>query len=197
MGGTFDPIHYGHLFAAEEARTTLALDMIIFIPTGNPPHKRYSGMASAKERYEMALIAIAEHPCFGISSIETERSGNSYTVDTMKELHNMFPGADFFLLVGMDAALDIMQWKQPFEISSLCTLVVISRPGFTRDKMGELPAQIRDSICHIDTARLDISATDIRMRAAKGHNIRFLLPGNVCQYIAKHDLYLASDGELS
>jgi nicotinate-nucleotide adenylyltransferase len=195
MGGTFDPIHYGHLFAAEEVRVTLDLDKIVFVPTGMPPHKMYEGMATAEERYEMTLLAIASNDKFEISRIETDRPGISYTLDTLRAIKVSYPEPDLFFITGVDAVLDITQWRAPFEIPLLCTLVVVQRPGYDDERLRELPDEIRSSILVIDTAMLDISATDIRKRVRDGRGVKYLLPDAVFAYIGKNDLYLSLGGE--
>lgn len=191
IGGTFDPIHYGHLFAAEEARVVLGLERVIFIPSGTPPHKRYDGMATAEERYEMTLLAVSQPdaPKFDISRIEIERSGKSYTLDTLREMRAIFPGAEIHFIVGLDAILEIMSWREPQEIARAAKLTVVSRPGFPRDKIDELPGEIRKTITVIDSLQLDISGTDLRRRIREGGNIRFLVPDSVRGYIARKGLY--------
>ena len=191
IGGTFDPIHYGHLFAAEEARTMLGLERVIFIPAGLPPHKRYDDMATAEERYEMTLLAISQPDMtqFDISRIEIERSGKSYTLDTLRAMRTLFPGSDLHFIVGLDAILDIMSWHEPQEIARTAKLTVVSRPGYPRDKIEELPGEIRKTITVIDSLQLDISGTDLRRRIRKGGNIRFLVPDSVRSYIARKGLY--------
>jgi nicotinate-nucleotide adenylyltransferase len=190
MGGTFDPIHYGHLFAAEEARIDMSLDRVIFVPTGAPPHKRREGMASAEERYEMTLLATNDNSFFDVTRIETDRIGNSYTVDTLRRMGETYPGAELFLIVGEDAVHDIPTWKSPAEIISLSSLIVVSRPGFSHDKIDELPEMIREKALVLRTPLLDISATDIRDRIASGRGVGYLLPHPVMRYIVRRGLYL-------
>jgi nicotinate-nucleotide adenylyltransferase len=189
MGGTFDPIHYGHLFAAEETMSELGLDRVVFVPTGTPPHKEYSGMATANERYEMTLLAIAENDRFEVSRTETERPGMSYTLDTLKVMCNLYPGFELFFITGIDAILDIGKWREPFEISLLCTIVVVQRPGYDDGGLKKLPDGIKGSLCVIETPMLDISATDIRKRVRDKRGVRYLLPEAVRAYIGKNGLY--------
>ena len=195
MGGTFDPIHYGHLLAAEEARLALDLERVIFLPTGTPPHKHYENMASTEDRYAMTLLATADNPFFEVSRMETERDGNSYTRDSLQELHTLYPLAEFFLIAGVDSILDMPNWREPLEICKLCTPVAVPRPGYETGKLLELPSQIREKLYKLDTVMLDISATDIRDRVARGRGIRYLVPPQVEVYIAKKRIYSASDGE--
>jgi nicotinate-nucleotide adenylyltransferase len=195
MGGTFDPIHNGHLFAAEEVMAALNLDKVVFVPSGTPPHKSYPAMASALERYEMTLLATVDNERFEISKIETDRPGMSYTFDTLKDMRDLFHGSDLFFITGVDAVLEIEQWREPFEISQLCTLVVVKRPGYDDDKLSELPEKIRRSMIGIDSEMLEISATDIRRRVREKQCIRYLVPDAVCAYIAKKNLYSSLGGE--
>lgn len=191
IGGTFDPIHYGHLFAAEEARSQLGLERVIFVPSGTPPHKRYDDMATAEERYEMTLLAISDSfaPQFDITRIEIERSGKSYTLDTLRELKRFFSRAEIHFIVGLDAILDIMSWHEPYKIAEAAQLTVVSRPGYPRDKIEELPAEIRKSTTLIDSLQLDISGTDLRKRIRSGRSVKYLLPDPVWTYIQRNRLY--------
>ena len=193
MGGTFDPIHYGHLFAAHEVMSGLRLDSVIFVPAGIPPHKRYDGMAAAAELYEMTLLAVAENGRFGISRTELERPGKSYTLDTLKAMGARYPGSDFFFIAGMDAVLEIATWRDPFEISSLCTIVTVQRPGYDKSGLENLPQGIKGSLRVIETPMLGISATDIRNRVREKRCVRYLLPEAVRAYIEKNGLYAGSE----
>jgi nicotinate-nucleotide adenylyltransferase len=173
----------------------LRLDRVTFVPAGIPPHKRYEGMAAAAERYEMTLLAIAENDRFGISRTEMERPGMSYTLDTLKAMGARHPGSDLFFIAGMDAVLEIASWKEPFEISSLCTIVTVQRPGYDKAGLENLPQGIRGSLRVIETPMLDISATDIRNRVRGKSCVRYLLPEAVRAYIEKNGLYSTMDGE--
>ena len=195
MGGTFDPIHYGHLLAAEEARQALELERVVFLPTGTPPHKHYENMASAEDRYAMTLLATADNPFFEVSRLETDRIGNSYTKDTLKTLLDLCPDTEFFLIAGLDSILDMPNWREPFEICRLCTPVAVPRPGYEIGKLLELPSQIREKLYKLDTVMADISATDIRDRVTRGAGIRYLVPPQVEVYIAKNRIYSVSEGE--
>ncbi|MDR1508483.1 MAG: nicotinate-nucleotide adenylyltransferase [Synergistaceae bacterium] len=189
MGGTFDPIHYGHLFAAEEARVALSLRRVIFVPSGNSPHKSYASMASAEDRYAMTAVAIENNRYFEISRIETDRTGTSYTSDTLRELARIHINADLFLITGLDAALDIPNWHKPHEILSLCTVVVVARPGYIRDKIRELDDIIQDSLLILDTDLIDISSTAIRRHVRTGECVRYMTPDPVWRYIVDKKLY--------
>lgn len=195
MGGTFDPVHNGHLFAASEAREVLDLERVLFVPSGTPPHKHYPGMATAEQRYEMTLLATAHNEYFDISRVETDREGKSYTLETLLELRKEYPAAEMYFITGVDAILDLPQWYRPEEITRVARLVVVSRPGYAHDKIRVLPDLLRERISIIDTARLDISGTDIRERTASGKSIDYMMPEPVARYIKKHNLYSRSDGE--
>jgi len=193
MGGTFDPVHYGHLFAAEFALGAVGLSRVIFVPSGNPPHKSYSGMAPVEDRFEMTRIAIESNPGFEISRVEIDREGASYTADTLEFLSEQNPGASLFLITGLDAALDIPNWHEPLKILSFCRILVVDRPGYIRDKISMLDDMIRDSLLIFDTDLIDISATDIRNKVRSGRCIRYMTPDAVCDYITKKNLYSATE----
>jgi nicotinate-nucleotide adenylyltransferase len=193
MGGTFDPVHYGHLFAAEAARGAACLDRVIFVPSANPPHKHYEGMASAEDRFAMVRMAVESNPHFEISGIELDRGGASYTADTLESLSAMHPRAKLFLITGLDAALDIPNWYEPLKILSLCTVIVIARPGYIRDKISALHEVVRDSLLILDTDLIDISATDIRGRVRSGQCVKYMTPDAVCDYITEKNLYSGTE----
>ena len=190
MGGTFDPIHYGHLVIAEAARYTFSLDKVIFIPTGRPPHKRNSDYTEAAYRAEMASLAISSYPHFALSLIEVERSGFSYSVDTVaaiaKEYHH---NADLYFITGADAVLEIDTWHKTEQLVELCRFVAATRPGFDLSRLEQLPAQWRAKIDVMEIPGLDISSTDIRLRVKEDKPIKYLLPEPVEQYIYQHHLY--------
>lgn len=196
MGGTFDPIHYGHLFAAEEARGAAGLDHVVFVPSGTPPHKRYAGMAGAEARCDMVRLAVSANPYFAVSRIETDRGGRSYTLDTLREIRVLYPASRIYFITGDDAVLDMLNWHEPYEIARMATLLTVGRPGYARDKIFELPQEIRESIRMIDSPQLDISSTDIRRRVGAGRSIRYMVPEDVRRYIDDNGLYTDSDGEV-
>jgi nicotinate-nucleotide adenylyltransferase len=193
MGGTFDPIHYGHLFIAEAARRALSLDRLIFVPAGNPPHKHYEAMAGAEDRYAMTALAIKDNPRFEISRIETDKTETSYTADTLETLAGICGGAHFFLIMGMDSALEITEWHEPFKILSLSTVVVVARPGYIRDKIGDMDETVRKSLIFLDVGMIDISATEIRNNAREGKSVRYMMPEAVCDYIRDIKLYSVTE----
>ena len=193
MGGTFDPIHYGHLFAAEFARVAIGLNRVIFVPSGNPPHKSYDGMAPAEDRFEMTRLAIEDKHDFEVSRVEIDRGGPSYTSDTLELISAVNPEAELFLITGIDAALDIPNWHEPKKVISLCKVLTIARPGYICDKISMLDESIRDSLLVLDTGLIDISATDIRDRVRSGGCVRHMTPDIVCDYIAGKNLYSGAE----
>ncbi len=184
MGGTFDPIHHGHLVAAEEARYAFSLDRLLFIPAGHPWQKGRH-VAPAEERYEMTQLAIADNPAFEVSRIEIDRAGPTYTVDTLRALRAEKPDAELVFITGADAIREILTWKDPDEALALATFVAVTRPGY---ELERLPSQ---KIEVLEIPALAISSTDIRARVAAGRPIRYLVPDPVAAHIKVHDLYAA------
>ncbi len=194
MGGTFDPIHIGHLVLAEEVRNKLNLDKIIFIPSGNPPHKDSKNVTEPIHRYEMTLLATISNPNFEISSVEIDRTGKTYTVDTIKELRQKCKtNAEFYFITGADSILDLPNWKNVNELLHLCKFVAATRPGFKLKKMEEKIKELEElhnkNIYTIIVTALQISSTDIRNRIRDGHSVKYLLPESVEDYIYKNKLY--------
>ena len=191
MGGTFDPIHYGHLLAAEEAYSAFHLDEVIFVPTGLPPHKQADRVTSPEDRYAMTLLATLDNAHSRVSRLEIERRGSSHTVDTLREMRHWYPpdSVEFFFITGLDAVLEILSWKNPQEVSGLCRLVAVSRPGYNPKKMEDLPEAVRRAILPLEIPLLAISSTEIRQRVTQGRSIRYLVPTPVAQYIEKKGLY--------
>jgi nicotinate-nucleotide adenylyltransferase len=193
MGGTFDPIHYGHLVAAEMARNEFELEKVIFIPTGNPPHKVGREIASAEFRFQMVKLATEDNLSFAVSRIEIERLGHSYTVETLRALHSLYPDYVIYFITGSDAFREIFTWKDAEEILRLSHFIGASRPGFdTTDFLKELKAEYPEFVerMHLlEVPALAISSTDIRSRVKKGQSIRYLLPEPVRLYIKEEGLY--------
>ena len=190
MGGTFDPIHNGHLFVAEEARTHFRLNNVLFVPNGSPPHKREDGMTAATHRYAMAVIATHSNPAFSCSPVELNRTGHSYTVDTLDMIQNQNPGAELFTIVGVDAIADILTWKRHEDVMRKTTFIAATRPGFDLNDLKErLPQTYQERILMIGSTVLEISSTDLRSRVRQGHSIRYLTPDGVVEYITKCRLY--------
>jgi len=195
MGGTFDPIHYGHLRAADEAHAAFNLSEVLFVPTGQPPHKKKERITSAEDRYIMTLLATAECPYFDVSRVEIDKIGYSYTIDTLRTLRSMpeYERSDFYFITGLDAVLDIVSWKDPHEIMELCKFVAVSRYGYTHKRMEELPDYLRSAIIPLEIPLLAISSTELRERVRNNRSIRFLVPPSVESFIMKKYLYKEKD----
>ena len=193
LGGTFDPVHWGHLIVAEQARVTLGLGKIIFIPTGRPWIKAQSRITSRDHRFKMVQAALVGYPHFEMSSIEIDKSGNSYTVDTLEDLSNQMDAkSEVFFLLGRDAAENLHVWKRPCRILELCTLVIMSRPGAKRaglTTLKECPNHMH-KIIEISVPPIDISGTEIRSNVAQGRSIHYLVPPVIRRYIQNKSLYI-------
>ena len=199
FGGTFDPIHKGHLVVAEEVRSRLHLDEVLFIPVGNPWRKAGSPILPAGHRVEMVRLAIADRPSFRLSTIEVNREGLSYTVDTLEELQSAYGNGDEILfIVGWDSLTDLLNWRAPERIIRLCHLVAVPRPGYFPPDLQSLEAGIpgiSERVLLLDGPEVDVSASQIRERVARGLPISGLVPKTVEHYILEHGLYLAGGDE--
>jgi nicotinate-nucleotide adenylyltransferase len=194
FGGSFDPIHFGHLILAEYCRTGCALDRVLFVPTASAPHKSHQQHSDATHRIEMLKLAIAGHQAFEVSEVEIERGGLSYTVETLRQLNAHHGDWDMYLLLGADSLEDLPTWREPVEICKLASLVVVGRPGAALDIEGlrnKLPdAQPSEmNVTGIEMPPLGISSTEIRKRIADGQSIRFQTPRAVEMYIEAQNLY--------
>lgn len=189
MGGTFDPIHYGHLVVAETAGERFRLDRVFFVPAGDPYFK--SGVSGASDRYNMTVLALGGNPRFEASRMEIDRSGPSYTVDTLEEFKKEYPGAAVYLIIGADVLPQISKWREPKRIFGLCEIIAVNRPGYERDFVfpGAGLSGVSPRIHYIDIPSLDISATRIREQIKKGQTVKYLLPEPVENYILKAELY--------
>jgi nicotinate-nucleotide adenylyltransferase len=187
MGGTFDPIHYGHLVTAEEALDQFELEGVLFVPTGRPWMKEHEVVSPAEDRYLMTVIATASNPLFSVSRIEVDRDGPTYTVVTLRSLKAELD-ADLFFVTGADAILEMFQWKEPEELFQLAHFIAATRPGYDIDGF-EVPAHARDAVSVMNIPALAISSTDIRARVEAGRPIRYLVPEGVKSYIEKAGLY--------
>jgi len=200
FGGTFDPIHYGHLRLAEEVRKQLNLEKILFIPSYLPPHKLAMKVTDADQRAEMVALAIKGHPCFEPSRIEMRRKGISYTFETLAELKKIHPQTELYVMMGVDQLLEIETWKNPHSIFRLSKVVVMNRPGTAENGFGEIrnlfsKMGIRDwesKMIWMEVTPTDISSTMIRERVAKGKSISGLVPKAVEEYILNKGLYKGS-----
>jgi len=185
MGGTFDPVHHGHLVAASEVASAYALDEVIFVPTGQPWQKTEREVSPPEHRYLMTVIATASNPRFTVSRVDIDRPGPTYTIDTLRDLSAERPGAELHFITGADALAQMLSWKQPEEMFDLAHFIGVTRPGHTLDG-GGLPA---DRVSLIEVPALTISSTDCRSRVARGEPVWYLVPDGVVQYIAKYGLY--------
>lgn len=191
MGGTFDPIHYGHLVTAAAAHHKYGLDKVIFVPAGNPPHKAESRITDPEERYMMCILATISNPSFQVSRLEIDREGYSYTNDTVIAFKELCQGnCEIFFISGADAVLDIIHWKNVGELLSNCTFVAATRPGFNLEEARDLPEEFLSKIRFMTIPALAISSTDIRKRVRQGRPITYLLPETVESYILKQGFYL-------
>ncbi|UCC69342.1 MAG: nicotinate-nucleotide adenylyltransferase [Armatimonadota bacterium] len=194
MGGTFDPIHFGHLAAAEEARVRFQLARVIFVPNGQPPHKPDYLPTPAEARYEMVVLATASNPGFEASRVEIDRPGPSYAVDTVHDLGRQL-GFDtqFHFIAGTDALLEMLTWREPEHLVQSCEFIAVSRPGYELHELQEkLPSDLLVRIHMLEVPGLWISSTELRRRATAGLSLRYLTPYAVVRYIAAHGLYSRS-----
>jgi nicotinate-nucleotide adenylyltransferase len=190
MGGTFNPIHTGHLVTADEALHAFDLDEVIFVPAGTPWQKDRSELAPAEHRYLMAVISTASNPAFTVSRIEIDRDGPTYAIDTLRALKAERAGAEFFFITGADAILQILTWKDPEAVLREARFIAATRPGYDLDRLEkELPAGLEDRVSIMEIPALAISSTDVRRRAREGRPIRYLVPAGVAAYIDKARLY--------
>lgn len=190
MGGTFDPIHLGHLVTAEQARADLHLDEVVFVPAGQPWQK--DGTTSAQHRYLMTVLATAANPSFTISRIEIDREGPTYTVDTLRAARAACPDDELFFITGADAIVNILTWKSTEECLALATFVAATRPGHDVATLHE--QGLADRLLFLDVPALAISSSDVRTRFSAGRSVRYLIPREVEEYARKHGLY-RTDGD--
>lgn len=192
MGGTFDPIHHGHLVAASEVADLFDLDEVIFVPTGRPWQKSDRDVTTAEDRYLMTVIATASNPRFSVSRVDIDRKGPTYTVDTLKDLRKTYPDAELFFITGADALRSILSWRDWETLFSLAHFVGVNRPGY--DLAEEIiPEGHRNEVSLVTIPALAISSTDCRERATEGRPVWYLVPDGVVQYIAKERLYNFSE----
>ena len=192
MGGTFDPIHHGHLAAAQEAASALHLDRVLFIPVWQPPHKLDEPAASPADRLCMVRLAVADNPLFEVSPIEMDRLGRSYTVHTLQRLVDLYPGADLYFIVGMDSLADLPKWHDPIGILERARIVALHRPGWQTVDLAELTYQLPESqgrVLLVEMPALDISSTELRERIGAGRPVRYLVPDSVASYVEERGLY--------
>lgn len=188
MGGTFDPIHHGHLIAASEVQVRFELDEVVFVPTGTPWQKNVQQVTAAEDRYLMTVIATASNPRFSVSRVDIDRGGTTYTVDTLRDLHTVYDDAELYFITGADALEQIVGWHHAAELFELAHFVGVTRPGY----------QLRDShlpdgsVTLVEVPAMAISSTDCRRRVGEDHPVWYLVPDGVVQYISKRSLYQVS-----
>lgn len=190
MGGTFDPVHIGHLVCADEALHAFDLDEVVFVPTGAPWQKRDREVSASEDRYNMTCLATESHPLFRVSRVELERDGPSYTIDTLRAFQEGAAGhTSLFFITGADAILQILTWKDPADVLALATFIAASRPGHELDELDFLEPSLRDRVQSLEIPALAISSTDIRERVRTGRPYRYLVPEGVASYISDRGLY--------
>ena len=194
MGGTFDPIHDGHLAAAEAARVEFGLCKVIFMPAGNPPHKQSQKISDAEHRYRMTALATSSNSGFEVSRLEVDKAGITYTFDTMEELRSIYGEApEIYFITGADAVLELLTWYKIGELLTLCKFIAVTRPGFDiwklEQKIAEISSKYDGEIICLEVPLLEISSTDIRERIKNGKPVKYLLPEEVEAYIHKNGLY--------
>jgi nicotinate-nucleotide adenylyltransferase len=195
MGGTFDPIHHGHLVTAEAALWQFGLDGVVFVPTGSPWMKTDREVTSPEDRYLMTVIATASNPYFSVSRIEVDRSGPTYTIDTLEQLRaEANEPVELFFITGADAMLEIFQWKDPDEVLAHAHFIAATRPGYDLARFESESGRALPNVSVMHIPALAISSTDIRRRVREGEPIRYLLPEGVQTYIDKADLYRGGEG---
>jgi nicotinate-nucleotide adenylyltransferase len=187
MGGTFDPVHHGHLSAANEVATLFELDEVVFVPTGQPWQKEHREVSPAEDRYLMTVVATASNPLFSVSRADIDRPGRTYTIDTLRDLRATYGGdAELFFITGSDALAQILGWHKADELFELAHFIGVSRPGYEPVDLAGFPD---GAVTLVEVPALAISSSDCRARVARGHPVWYLVPDGVVQYIQKRHLY--------
>ncbi len=190
MGGTFDPIHHGHLVAASEVQAQFGMEQVIFVPTGQPWQKGHEEVSSAEDRYLMTVVATASNPRFSVSRADIDRGGPTYTIDTLGDLKEQYPDAELYFITGADALAQILSWHRVQELFELAGFIGVTRPGYALD-VEHLP---RGSVSLVEIPAMAISSTGCRQRVEEGMPVWYLVPDGIVQYITKRHLY-RGDGE--
>lgn len=198
MGGTFDPIHHGHLVTAESVYESFDLEVVIFIPAGSPPHKPGSEVTEAHHRLNMTRLATESNPHFSVSSVEIEREGPSYTIETMRYFRGRYgPEADLYFITGVDAVMEMRQWRNSEGLFELCTFIAATRPGYPTDSFfrfrDQLSSEHRKAVKMLAVPALAISSSDLQRRVCSGRSIKYLVPEPVERYIYDNGLYHCPD----
>ncbi len=194
MGGTFDPIHYGHLVTAQAVKDKFGVEKVMFIPTGNPPHKAGKEVTESEKRYFMTVLATITNLSFEVSRIEIDRAGYTYTIDTIRELRKVFDeDTKIYFITGADAIDKILTWKDPEKLLKMCDFVAVTRPGYNKEELEEhiknLEKILGGNIHFLEVPYLDISSSDLRERVMENKSIKYMLPEEVENYIYKFGLY--------
>jgi len=192
MGGTFDPIHYGHLVAAEQAFDDLHLDVVCFMPAGSPAFKQKRNVSAAEHRYAMTLLATSDNPHFLASRFEVDRPGVTYTAETLRQLSEIYPpNVEFYFITGADAIADVVRWRDAADVARLAHLVAATRPGYDLEsaKRAVAASGIDFDVCYLEVPALAISSSYLRERVRSGQSLRYLTPDAVTGYIHKHRLF--------
>jgi len=203
LGGTFDPIHNGHLIAAETVREKCRLDRVLLVPAGKPPHKPEEAVSPARHRYLLTCLGTLNNPAFEVDRVDIDRGGMSYTLDTIRALKRRYREAELFFIMGADSLLDLPNWHEPAALLASCRFIVTTRPGWNlhaaEERLGPLFIDNRERIEFVEIPQIEISSREIRRRIAAGESVRYLVPDLVLRYIEEHRLYreevrIASDG---
>lgn len=192
LGGTFDPIHIGHLIIAEEARYQLGLDKVVFLPAGKPYFKKNRIVSSQGDRLKMISLGIKDNPLFEVSDLEIRREGPTYSIESIPKIKDQYGGAELYFLIGLDALADIHKWKYPAELLEMCRVVGVKRPGYHDFDWSQIEDKIpgaSQKIKIIEVSQIGVSSTDIRMMVKNGISVRYLVPDAVIRYIEEHKLY--------
>jgi nicotinate-nucleotide adenylyltransferase len=197
LGGTFDPIHYGHIVAAECARDAFKLDRVIFVPAARPPHKEGVEVLDSQERLHMVSAALKDNPHFAVSALEIERPGLSYTIETIEFFQEQYTGVQIYFIMGTDALLLLNTWKEADRLAAMCRFIIVTRPGYHLDRshagLQDITPVLWDNLQVLPVPGLHISSSDIRQRVARGQTIKYLLPPVVEEYILQRGLYVKED----
>ena len=194
LGGTFDPVHMGHLIMAEYIRERFSLEKVIFMPSANPPHKKFQNVTNSSSRYDMVGLAIEDNQDFTVSDMELKRAGNSYTVDTLKELKGMYRFDPIYFIIGADVVFDLLSWRDYKNVFRMCEFIAVRRTGYNdealQDRIKMLKNEYKAKMNLTDCPSIDISSSLIRDRVKAGRSIKYLVPPKVEEYILENRLYL-------
>ena len=192
VGGAFDPVHFGHLAAAQTVYESFDVDRVVLMPLGDAPHKSLSSTPAA-ERYEMVREAVRDNPALAVSDMEIRRGGKTYTVDTLRQIKDINPDMDIYFVMGADEFKAIDTWREPESLFSLCRVIAVSRPGYDTASLIKKTAEVKEryvgEASFLEVPSLDISSSDLRKRIRDGRSVKYLIPKEAEEYIIRHDLY--------